>query len=149
MKLKEAREKGGAVLRAKWRHGLPAMPDWKPKTRRGRKRGRPDRSRSQSKARKSDREAALVRINIQPGDGAEVGNEVQVEEEIVEVEDEDLVYQCGEDGRNLLTGRARSSRSNKRKGNRGTFVRTYDEMVEMEPYYSSDEFNLELFVNDN
>ena len=82
----------------------------------------------------------LVRIHIQPGDGAEVSNEVQVEEEIVEVEDEDLVYQCGEDGRNLLTGRARSSRSNKkRKGNRGTFVRTYDEMIEMELYYSSDE----------
>ena len=44
MKLKEAREKGGSVLRAKWRHTLPSMPDWKPKTRRGKKRGRLDRS---------------------------------------------------------------------------------------------------------
>ena len=147
MKLKEAREKGGSVLRAKWRHTLPSMPDWKPKTRRGKKRGRLDRSRSRSRGRKNNRDATLVRVDIQTTGDTAVDNEVQV----VEVEDEDLVHQCDEDGRNLLTGRARSSRSSKkRKGNQGTFVRTYDEMIEMEPYYSSDdEFNLELFVNDN
>ena len=38
--LREAQDKGGSLLRAKWRQSLPGFPEWKRKTRRGKKRGR-------------------------------------------------------------------------------------------------------------
>ena len=35
--LREAQDKGGSLLRAKWRQSLPRFPEWKRKTRRGKK----------------------------------------------------------------------------------------------------------------
>ena len=70
-------------------------------------------------------------------------------DEVPEVAEEDRKYLCDADGKNQLTGLGRSSAGRKkRKGSRGTILRTYDEMIESKPVYSSDEYDLELFIND-
>ena len=146
LKLKNAREKGSAVLRAKWRHSLPSLPDWKPKTRRGKKRGRSHRSRSTSRGACPTRTSTLVRVDGANIDDDEVNEAV---DEVPEVAEEDRKYLCDADGKNQLTGLGRSSAGRKkRKGSRGTILRTYDEMIESKPVYSSDEYDLELFIND-
>ena len=84
-------------------------------------------------------------------DGANISDD-EVNETMVEVPEvvaEDCRYLCDADGKNQLTGLGRSlAGRKKRKGSRGTILRTYDEMIESKPVYSSDEYDLELFIND-